>query len=64
MVEGLYLVPLRGLSPELIFKTLSFLAKEPLAQCYVINLPGVIMAGLPRRPIVLLEEARVKSGKE
>jgi hypothetical protein len=59
MVEGLDLVPVRGLSPELIFQTLSFLAKEPLAQCYVINLPGVIVAGLSGRPVILLEEARV-----
>jgi hypothetical protein len=59
MVEGLDLVPVRGLSPELVFQALSFLAIEPLAKCYVINLPGVIVAGLSGRLVILLEEARV-----
>ena len=59
MVEGLKFVALRGLSPELVFQTLSFLTIEPLAQCYVINLSGVIVAGLPGLPLILLEEARV-----
>ena len=59
MVEGLNFVALRVLSPELVFQTLSFLTIEPLAKCYVINLPGVIVARLPGRPLILLEEARV-----
>jgi hypothetical protein len=44
MIEGLNLVQLRILSPEIILQTMSFLTIETLAQGYVIYQPGVIVA--------------------